>query len=109
MVVVGVGGIKKVIVKISGTVRGVVTRASEPLSSFCFPHFNPVSQVIAACNPYRVKRGVRPDAESGLVFDHYHGDGEGEMVGGIPDPLASLVYRVHPLPESMVDHIFDFG
>eukprot|EP01052_Picozoa_sp_SAG31_P074392 SAG31_NODE_33503_length_343_cov_0.635246_2_plen_29_part_01 len=25
------------------------------------------------------------------------------------DPLSNLVYRVHPLPESMADYIFDFG
>ena len=25
------------------------------------------------------------------------------------DPLKNLVYRVHPLPESMIDHVFDFG
>ncbi len=33
-----------------------------------------------------------------------------ENVGtGITDPLSSLIYRVHPLPESMIDHVFDFG
>ncbi len=25
------------------------------------------------------------------------------------DPLRNLVYRVHPLPESMIDFIYDFG
>jgi hypothetical protein len=28
---------------------------------------------------------------------------------GIKDPLKNLVYRVHPLPESMIDAVFDFG
>lgn len=25
------------------------------------------------------------------------------------DPLRNLVYRVHPLPESMIDFVYDFG
>eukprot|EP00466_Bigelowiella_natans_P005500 jgi/Bigna1/142948/aug1.74_g17656 len=45
----------------------------------------------------------------GLAFDQYTSDA-GENVGtGIRDPLKNLVYRVHPLPESMVDHVYDFG
>jgi hypothetical protein len=48
--------------------------------------------------------------QGGLVFEEHHDGGEGENVGtGIKDPLKDLVYRVHPLPEAMVDHVFDFG
>jgi hypothetical protein len=31
------------------------------------------------------------------------------LQSGIRDPLKDLVYRVHPLPESMIDFVFDFG
>jgi hypothetical protein len=72
--------------------------------------------VIAACNPYRLRKGIlrrENEAGGGLMFEHHHGGGGGEggeNVGtGIKDPLRDLVYRVHPLPEAMTDHIFDFG
>jgi hypothetical protein len=46
----------------------------------------------------------------GLVYEEHHDDGMGDNIGtGIKDPLKDLVYRVHPLPEAMVDHVFDFG
>ncbi len=67
--------------------------------------------VIAACNPYRTKKGIGKEEATmaGLVFDHFKMS-HGENVGtGIKDPLANLVYRVHPLPESMIDYVFDFG
>ena len=69
-------------------------------------------KVIAACNPYRLRKAGAPsdmDDRGGLVFDLSEA-AEDENVGtGIKDPLSQLVYRVHPLPESMVDHVFDFG
>ena len=68
-------------------------------------------RLIAACNPYRLKKGLiaREERMAGLIFDH-HLNSLGENVGsGIHDPLKDLVYRVHPLPESMIDHVFDFG
>eukprot|EP01052_Picozoa_sp_SAG31_P002291 SAG31_NODE_80_length_27188_cov_42.623869_6_plen_567_part_00 len=72
----------------------------------------PTVKIIAACNPYRLRRGGGPadmDDRGGLVFD-LSDTAEVENVGtGIKDPLSELVYRVHPLPESMVDHVFDFG
>ena len=44
------------------------------------------------------------------MFQHDDGLSDVENVGtGIKDPLSELVYRVHPLPESIVDHVFDFG
>jgi MoxR-like ATPase len=68
-------------------------------------------KVIAACNPYRLRLKRDGDDEGvGLVFEHSESSQEAENVGtGIKDPLSELVYRVHPLPESMTDFIFDFG
>jgi hypothetical protein len=66
--------------------------------------------IIAACNPYRLKKGLGKDQENmaGLVFDHA-APTEENVGTGIRDPLKDLVYRVHPLPESMIDYVFDFG
>jgi energy-coupling factor transporter ATP-binding protein EcfA2 len=71
-------------------------------------------KVIAACNPYRLrfsKNLYGGEEMAGLIFEHFvGGDDAMENVGtGIKDPLRNLVYRVHPLPESMIDYIFDFG
>jgi hypothetical protein len=75
-------------------------------------------KIIAACNPYRLRKTKSlygGEEMAGLVFEHFSGGSAGkgglaENVGtGIKDPLRNLVYRVHPLPESMIDHIFDFG
>ena len=69
-------------------------------------------KVIAACNPYRLRQHRDGDDEGvGLVFEHDAASlDDAENVGtGIKDPLSDLVYRVHPLPESMTDYIFDFG
>ncbi len=72
--------------------------------------------IIAACNPYRLRKGRSlygvEGAEgdmAGLVFEHHNAAHEENVGTGIRDPLKNLVYRVHPLPESMVDNIFDFG
>ena len=72
-------------------------------------------QIIAACNPYRLRTSGNlygGEEMAGLVYEQGGGGGSGivENVGtGIKDPLRNLVYRVHPLPESMIDHIYDFG
>jgi hypothetical protein len=71
--------------------------------------------IVAACNPYRLRKGLMKThgRETGLAFDTFHAKGEdsdaGAVGSGIHDPLADLVYRVHPLPESMIDQVFDFG
>jgi len=69
-------------------------------------------KIIAACNPYRLRTAKSlygGEEMAGLVFEH-QGTTHSENVGtGIKDPLRNLVYRVHPLPEAMIDHIFDFG
>ena len=66
--------------------------------------------IVSALNPYRLKKGVGAKEEkmAGLVFEH-HEHGQENVGTGIKDPLKDLVYRVHPLPESMIDHVFDFG
>lgn len=75
-------------------------------------------KIIAACNPYRLrstKSLYGGEEMAGLAFELFPGKHNGagqraENVGtGIKDPLRNLVYRVHPLPESMIDYIFDFG
>ena len=68
-------------------------------------------RIVAACNPYRLRMAsAADDTETGLVFDLHDENADAENVGtGIKDPLSELVYRVHPLPESMTDHVFDFG
>ena len=41
------------------------------------------------------------------MFEHSGSSEHVENVGtGIKDPLSELVSRVHPLPESMTDHLF---
>jgi MoxR-like ATPase len=70
-------------------------------------------KLVAACNPYRLRKGLNAEHSEmgGLAFEEHHDDEDvAENVGtGIKDPLKDLVYRVHPLPEAMVDHVFDFG
>jgi hypothetical protein len=56
-------------------------------------------KVLAALNPYR--RRPSRDITPGLVYQ-LHGD-------AAPDPMAALVYRVHPIPACLVEFIFDFG
>ena len=51
---------------------------------------------IAACNPYRL-RPLEKILTSGLS----------EKVS--TDEYSGLVYRVHPLPETMIDYVWDYG
>lgn len=49
---------------------------------------------------------------AGLLFENFREktfDSSLNIGSGIEDPLKDLVYRVHPLPEAMIDHVFDFG
>ncbi|XP_037610034.1 E3 ubiquitin-protein ligase rnf213-beta isoform X1 [Sebastes umbrosus] len=65
-------------------------------------------KIIAACNPYRkhspemVKRLER----AGLGY-RVKADETEDRLGKVP--LRQLVYRVHPLPPSMVSLVWDFG
>eukprot|EP01050_Picozoa_sp_SAG11_P002661 SAG11_NODE_137_length_15114_cov_2.297303_5_plen_284_part_00 len=56
-------------------------------------------KVLAALNPYR--RRPAAEATPGLVYQLHS--------GSTPDPMAALVYRVHPIPGCLADFIFDFG
>eukprot|EP00397_Hematodinium_sp_SG-2012_P000023 GEMP01000023.1.p1 GENE.GEMP01000023.1~~GEMP01000023.1.p1 ORF type:complete len:4845 (-),score=1374.35 GEMP01000023.1:551-15064(-) len=62
-------------------------------------------RIVAACNPYRLRKNVE-DEEVALVYQFTTGKKRG---GGGHDPLSRLVYRVHPLPESLIDLVHDFG
>lgn len=56
-------------------------------------------KVLAAVNPHR-RRSIQDDS-AGLVFNL----GADHEV----DPMASLVYRVHPVPLTLEGFVFDFG
>ena len=64
--------------------------------------------VIAACNPYRkhTESMIRKLESAGLGYRIRSSDTE-DRLGTIP--LRQLVYRVHPLPDSMKDLVWDFG
>lgn len=70
-------------------------------------------KIIAACNPYRLRTAKSlygGEEMAGLAYEHFVKHSTLENVGtGIRDPLRNLVYRVHPLPESIIDRVFDFG
>ncbi|CAK9251645.1 unnamed protein product [Sphagnum jensenii] len=55
-------------------------------------------QVLAALNPYRLRKKKE---EMGLTFNLGHNP--------VDDPMSRLVYRVHPIPPTLKDFIFDFG
>ena len=52
--------------------------------------------ILAACNPYKL-RNTSAIFTAGL---------QGKIKA---DELSRLVYRVHPLPESLVDYVWDYG
>jgi hypothetical protein len=52
---------------------------------------------LAACNPYRLKNDRAMSA--GLDIQQKK----------TPDKMSKLVYRVYPLPETMLDYLWDFG
>eukprot|EP01119_Soliformovum_irregulare_P009249 TRINITY_DN2247_c0_g1_i2.p1 TRINITY_DN2247_c0_g1~~TRINITY_DN2247_c0_g1_i2.p1 ORF type:complete len:1952 (+),score=519.45 TRINITY_DN2247_c0_g1_i2:40-5856(+) len=59
-------------------------------------------KTLAACNPYiRYKKKLET---IGLVFRHAIGS-----ESDIQDALRDLVYRVHPLPHSMSEYVWDYG
>ena len=63
--------------------------------------------IISALNPYRRLPGAADGDGPGLVFKMFD---DNDNDGGRPaDPLAGLVYRVHPVPVTLQDFVFDFG
>ena len=65
-------------------------------------------EIIAACNPYRrhSEEMINKLDTAGLGY-HVSGEKTYEKLGDIP--LRELVYRVHPLPQSMLPLVWDFG
>lgn len=65
-------------------------------------------KIVCALNPYRLKNEHTKrieaviQSQSGILYKH-------PSFKNIPDPLENLVYRVHPLPDSFVDHVYEFG
>ncbi|XP_055995963.1 uncharacterized protein LOC125646740 isoform X2 [Ostrea edulis] len=57
---------------------------------------SPNLKILAACNPYRL-RSDKSILTSGL---------QGKVK---TDQLSKLVYRVQPLPETMIDYVWDYG
>jgi hypothetical protein len=62
---------------------------------------HPRLRIFAAVNPYR-QRALSPSGSSGpgLVFN---------LGGEVQDDMSRLVYRVHPIPRSLQQFVFDFG
>ena len=63
---------------------------------------HPRLRIFAAVNPYRL-RAQRSDGgggSPGLVFN---------LGGEVQDDMSKLVYRVHPIPRSLQQFVFDFG
>ncbi|XP_065678749.1 E3 ubiquitin-protein ligase rnf213-alpha isoform X5 [Hydra vulgaris] len=65
-------------------------------------------EIIAACNPYKKhsENMIKKLESAGLGY-HVNSKSTYEKIGDIP--LRQLVYRVHPLPTSMVPLVWDFG
>lgn len=62
-------------------------------------------RVLAAANPYR--RRTKELKAQGLS---YSGQQHGGATSAVDlDPLRDLVYRVHPIPPSLCEFLFDFG
>jgi hypothetical protein len=58
--------------------------------------------IVAALNPYRLKPESMRNA-GGLVFQLHTG---GDVT---PDPMADLVYKVHPVPGTLLEYCFEYG
>lgn len=71
-------------------------------------------KVIAACNPYR-RRNSSAEAMKHLSVGLTSSTGAStDVTTGVAEDvehieMKDLVYRVFPLPESMMDHVYDFG
>ncbi|XP_060586365.1 E3 ubiquitin-protein ligase rnf213-alpha-like [Ruditapes philippinarum] len=65
-------------------------------------------KIIAACNPYRKhsEKVIKKLEQAGLGF-HVDADETTNRLGRIP--MRCLVYRVQPLPQSLLPLVWDFG
>ena len=65
----------------------------------------PNIRIVACCNPYRLRKNLEQE-QMGLVYQHHFADGG---LVSRTDHMKKLVYRVHELPESLMDLVSDFG
>jgi E3 ubiquitin-protein ligase RNF213 len=69
--------------------------------------------IVAACNPYRPRseqsKQQGEGAFGGLTTTKKNNNTNKTKHSGIRAALEDLVYRVHPLPESMLDYVYDYG
>ncbi|CAC5380698.1 RNF213 [Mytilus coruscus] len=65
-------------------------------------------KIIAACNPYRKHKEelIKKLEQAGLGY-HVDADKTTDRLGRVP--MRRLVYRVQPLPQSMLPLVWDFG
>ena len=54
-----------------------------------------------ACNPYLIRKDAREQV--GLVYQHQN------LESDIEADMKNLVYRVHPLPNSLIEYVWDYG
>jgi len=63
---------------------------------------HPGLEILAAVNPYRLRATIDSGADhAGLSL--------GSPLGSFDNPMADLVYRVNPVPDSLAQFVFDFG
>eukprot|EP00397_Hematodinium_sp_SG-2012_P000011 GEMP01000011.1.p1 GENE.GEMP01000011.1~~GEMP01000011.1.p1 ORF type:complete len:5020 (+),score=1237.73 GEMP01000011.1:156-15215(+) len=67
-------------------------------------------RIVACCNPYRSRMNVE-DEQMALVYQHHYtlDGGVSGAANANANAMKKLVYRVHPLPESLIDLVSDFG
>ena len=69
-------------------------------------------RVLAAANPYRRRAAISTasgDDEDGARGPGLVYNGGDNAASAAFDPMDGLVYRVHPLPPSLLEFAFDFG
>ncbi|CAG2252466.1 RNF213 [Mytilus edulis] len=67
-------------------------------------------KIVAACNPYRKHSDelIKRLEQAGLGY-HVDADKTTDKLGKMRVPMRRLVYRVQPLPQSMLPLVWDFG
>ncbi|CAC5422253.1 RNF213 [Mytilus coruscus] len=71
-------------------------------------HIHEQLKIVAACNPYRKHKEelIKKLEQAGLGY-HVDADKTADRLGRVP--MRRLVYRVQPLPQSMLPLVWDFG
>lgn len=69
----------------------------------------PNIKFVAAANPYRLKKqSSQQNGEQGLSYERHHVLAAMEMKNH-KDVMHRLTYRVHTLPSSLLDYVWDYG